>query len=168
MASTSTNKQPLLVDHVLYQSVPTENLASGSDTSLNITGANDSLPLVDCTANDGAIIEDIFAISRGTTAYTALFFFSTANDYLRANQSVFVKQLVSSTSAGTTTYVSDLPKILAPVPATGNITGLGDGEPLKNTALYVPRGKALWVTLQLATSVSDQTTPIVGVQGGFY
>lgn len=168
MASTSTNKQPLLVDRVLYQSVPTGNLASGSDTSLNITGANNSAPLVDCTNNDGAIIEDIFAISRGTTAYTALLFFSTASDYLRANQSVFVKAITSSTTAGTTTYVEDLPRVLAPVPATGNITGLADGEPLKNTALYVPRGKALWVTLQLATAVPDDTTPIVGVQGGFY
>ena len=168
MASTSTNKQPLLVDRVFYNSVPTENLASGSDTSLNILGTNESAPLIDCTSNDGAIVEDIFIISRGSTAYTALLYFSTANDYLRANQSVFVKSITSSTTAGETVYVQDLPRVLAPVPTTGNITGLADGAPLKNTALYVPRGKALWVTLQLATSVTDQTVPIVGVQGGFY
>ena len=168
MASTSTNKQPLLVDRVFYNSVPTENLASGSDSSLNILGTNASRALVDCTANDGAIVEDIFAISRSSTAYTALLYFSTANDYLRADQSVFVKSITSSTTAGETVYVDDLPKVLAPVPATGNTTGLPDGAPLKNTALYVPRGKALWVTLQLATGIADQTTPIIGVQGGFY
>ena len=63
MASTSTNKQPLLIDRVLYESVPCNTLTSGSSTSLDITGTNESVVLVNCTSNDGALIEDLFVIS---------------------------------------------------------------------------------------------------------
>ena len=35
-------------------------------------------------------------------------------------------------------------------------------------AFYVPKGKALWCTLQLAGPNSTSDTPIIGAQGGFY
>ena len=72
MASTSTNKQPMLMDRVLYEAVAANTLASGDSTSLNIQGTNESALLVDCTQNDGAIIEDMFTIARSTTPFTAL------------------------------------------------------------------------------------------------
>ena len=56
MASTSTNKQPMLIDRVLYESVSGAGLASGSASSLDIQGTNQASVLVDCTQNDGAII----------------------------------------------------------------------------------------------------------------
>ena len=160
MASTSTNKQPLLIDRVLYESVPCNTLTSGSDTSLDITGTNESVVLVNCTSNDGAIIEDMFLISRGTTAYKALFYMSPAIDYLRANQAVFVGDITSATTVGAFSSVSALPSVLAPVPAVGSSP--------KNQALYIPRGKALWVTLQTVSPLNSSTTPIAGVQGGYY
>jgi len=168
MASTSTNKQPLLVDRVLYESCGTELLASGSDTSVDIVGTNSSKVLVDCTTNDGAIIEDMFTIARGSTAYKVLFYMSTAVDYLRADQAVYVGDITAATTSGEFTNVAYLPRVLAPVPQTGNITGLPDGVPLKNQALYVPRGRALWVTLQRLTAPNSTTAPIAGVQGGFF
>ena len=53
-----------------------------------------------------------------------------------------------------------LPKTLAPVPAVGSDAQL--------TALYVPKGKALWVTLQLAAPNATADTPIIAAQGGYY
>ena len=74
MATTATNKQPLLVDRVFHNVVKGNTLTSGSATSLNIEGTNESNILVDCTASDGSIVEDLYVIARSTTAFTALFF----------------------------------------------------------------------------------------------
>ena len=160
MASTSTNKQPLLIDRVFNNLVTTNTLASGSASSIDILGTNASVVLVDCTTNDGGIIEDMWTIARSTTPYKAMFYLSTAVDYLRDTEAVYVGEITSANTVGTYTSVSSLPAVLAPVPQVGN-------NP-KNQAFYVPTGKALWVTLQLATPAGNNQTPIVGVQGGFY
>ena len=160
MASTSTNKQPLLVDRVFNNLVTTNTLASGSATSIDILGTNASAVLVDCTTNDGGIVEDMWTIARSTVAYKAMFYLSTAVDYLRDTEAVYVGEITSATTVGTYAAVSSLPAVLAPVPQVGS-------NP-KNQAFYVPTGKALWVTLQLASPVGNNTTPIAGVQGGFY
>ena len=168
MASTSTNKQPLLIDRVFYEAVQCDTLASGSATNVDITGTNSSAVLVDCTTNDGGIVEDMFVISRGTQPYKAMFYFSSATDYLRANQAMFLGDITSATTVGAFTNVYKLPSICAPVPATGNTTGLADGAPLKSTALYIPRGKALWVTIWGTSGQNPTGCPIVGAQGGFF
>ena len=160
MASTSTNKQPLLVDRVFNNLITTNTLASGSATSINILGTNASAVLVDCTTNDGAIVEDLWTISRSTNVYKVLFFLSTAVDYLRADQGVYVGEIPTSTTIGTYVNVSTLPDVLAPVPQVGS-------NP-KNSAFYVPTGKALWATVQIAAPIGTDESPIVGAQGGFY
>ena len=88
MATTATNKQPLLVDRVFHKAVSAMSLASGSATSLDIEGTNQSAVLVDCSANDGAVVEDLYVIARTSTstAYTALFYLSSAVDYLRPTE----------------------------------------------------------------------------------
>ena len=95
MASTATNKQPLLVDRVFHNTVASNTLTSGSATSLDILGANESKLLMNCTQNDGGIIEDLYVLARSTTAYTALFYFSTSVDYLRPTEA---KSMGTSTS----------------------------------------------------------------------
>ena len=161
MATTSTNKQPLLVDRVFHNIVATDNLASQSDTSLNVDGSNTSAVLLNCQTTDGGIVEDLYTISRSPdTAYTALFYFSSAVDYLRPEEAVYIGSVESSTTEGTVVSSATLPKVLAPLPNAGNEAQV--------RALYVPRGKVLWVTLQLAGPVNLKTTPIVGAQGGFY
>jgi hypothetical protein len=159
MASTATNKQPLLVDRVFHNTVASNTLTSGSATSLDILGANESKLLMNCTQNDGGIIEDLYVLAS-TTAYTALFYFSTSVDYLRPTEAIYVGQLTSSTTAGTKTSSSDLPKVLAPLPATGSSSQVN--------ALYVPKGTALWCSLQLASPANSADTPIIGAQGGLY
>ena len=68
MATTTTNKQPLLVDRVLHNVIESNTLTSGSDTSLDILGTNQSTVLVDCSSNDGAVVEDLYTIARTSTS----------------------------------------------------------------------------------------------------
>lgn len=162
MATTATNKQPLLVDRVFHNVIETNTLTSGSETSLDILGTNQSAVLVDCTTNDGGIVEDLYGISRttSTTAYTVMFYLSSSVDYLRPGEGVYVGQIATDTTAGTFTQSTDLPKILAPMPHTGDVSFA--------SALYIPKGKALWATLQSSGPINSADTPIVGAQGGFY
>ena len=160
MATTATNKQPLLVDRVFHNVVKGNTLTSGSASSLNIEGTNESNVLVDCTSSDGGVVEDLYVIARSTTAYKALFYFSSSIDYLRPSEAIYVGQITSSTTPGTVTSSGDLPKILAPLPHVGSAAQL--------EALYVPKGQALWCSLQLAGPANSDNTPIIGAQGGFY
>lgn len=162
MATTATNKQPLLIDRVFHKAIATNTLTSGSDDSLDILGTNESAVLVQCSDNDGGIVEDLYSIARTTTSatYTALFYLSSSLDYLRPNESTLVAILESSGTSGTKVSASDLPKVLAPLPHTGSVSQLN--------ALYIPRGMNLWVTLQVAGPVNSSDTPIIGAQGGFY
>lgn len=162
MATTATNKQPLLVDRVFHKAVSAMSLASGSATSLDIEGTNQSAVLVDCSANDGAVVEDLYVIARTSTstAYTALFYLSSAVDYLRPTEGVYVGKLTSSTTAAAKTSATDLPKVLAPLAHVGSDAQV--------RALYIPKGNVLWCTLQLAGSVNTTDTPIIAAQGGFY
>ena len=166
MATTSTNKQPLLVDRVFHNVVKTDRLSSNDDTSVNVAGTNSSSVVLSCVGTDGAVVEDLYVISRsGVATYTALFYFSNVTDYLRADEAVFIGSLTSTTTIGQIRSSETLPKILAPVPHVAD--GSGGNQ---FYALYVPKGKVLWVTLQLAQPVESDsdTLPIIGAQGGFY
>ena len=163
MAATSTNKQPLLVDHVLHV---VTNLDNAINNALDIIGTNDAKLLVDSTSADGAIIEDVYLISRGGTAYDVNIYISTARDYLRPNEAMFVGSITSAEGAKKVVRWEDMPRTLVPVPQTGNITGLADGQPLVNRAFYLPKGYALWAARQSDTPVTDG--PLIGVQGGWY
>ena len=102
MATTATNKQPLLIDRVFHSAVEGNTLTSGSDSSLDILGTNQSSVLVDCTSNDGGIVEDLYAISRtgASATYKVLFYLSSSLDYLRPGEGVYVGQLDTDTTAG--------------------------------------------------------------------
>lgn len=160
MATTATNKQPLLVDRPLHSVVKSNSLTSGSATSLDILGTNESAVLVDCSANDGALIEDLYVIARSSVAYKALFYISTAVDYLRPNEATYVQQIDSSTTPGVITSSDSLLKVVAPLPNAGTDAQV--------RAFYVPKGAVLWCSLQLAGPANSDGTPIIGAQGGFY
>ena len=155
MAATSTNKQPLLVDNVLHYAV---NLDSSTNDGLDIAGTNTAVLLVDGIATDGAIIEDIYTIARGTQAHTINLYMSSANDYLRPNQALLIGTLKSATTIGDVARWEEMPRSLAPVPQVGSER--------YNRAFYVPRGRALWVARQGTTNLTD--APILACQGGWY
>ena len=155
MAATSTNKQPLLVDHVLHV---VRNTDQSINNGLDIIGTNTATLLVDSTAADGAIIEDVYTIARGTTGYIVNLYLSTARDYLRPNEAYYIGAVPSDTNIGGVLRWIDMPKTLTPVPQVGT-------EPY-NRALYVPKGYALWAARDSALNVTD--APLIGVQGGWF
>jgi hypothetical protein len=155
MAATSTNKQPLLVDHIFHYAL---NLDTSINDGIDIGGTNTASLLVDSTSADGAIVEDIYTIARGTTAAKINLYLSTAQDYLRPNQSVFIGSVTSATTIGNVTRWEEMPRTLTPVPQVGTESF--------NRALYVPKGYALWAARNSPTNVTDG--PILGCQGGWY
>lgn len=155
MASTSTNKQPLLVDHVFHQLV---DLNTAAAAAIDVAGTNTAVVVMDATTSDGGIIEDLYAISRGATLHTINLYLSRSNDYLRPGEGLFIGSFDSATTAGDVVRWEEMPKILAPVAQVG-------GEP-QLRALYVPKGKVLWAARQSTTAVTDG--PILGAQGGWY
>ena len=155
MATSSTNKQPLLIDRVLHNVVDTATTINGT---LDITGTNTATVLVDGTGSDGCLIEDIYSLARSTTEADINLYVSTANDYLRPSEGIFVGTFKSATTIGGRSSWEGMPKVLAPMPHTGTEQQF--------TAFYLPKGLALWVARQSSDTVSD--APIVGAQGGFY
>ena len=155
MAATSTNKQPLLVDRVLHYVVNLDTAAVGA---IDVAGTNTALLIVDGTTSDGAIIEDIYSIARGTSQSTINLYISSSADYLRPNEGVLVGQFKSATTIGSVTRWEEMPKILAPMPHTG-------GE-AQFRAFYLPKGKVLWAARQDNAVTTDG--PLLGCQGGWY
>ena len=141
MATTSTNKQPLLIDRPLHEQVLLTNQITGN-ADYWLTN-NACTVLVDCTTSDGALIEDIYAISRHTTAYNVSLFMYNSVTNLREND---VSPSVSIGSANSR--------------ESGQFRGL-----------YVPKGQALWVGLAQISTAGQPTiaqAPAVGASGGYY
>ena len=162
MASTATNKQPLLIDRVLHEVKDLAGATVPASSGVSIAGTNTAKVIVDSSSLDGAILEDIYIIARDiSTGYKVNLYISTAIDYLRAQEGIYVGTITGGTAVGTVTRFDAMPNILAPVPATGNTAQL--------KALYVPKGKVLWAAAEQQTS-SDlaPNAPILGAQGGWY
>ena len=164
MATTATNKQPLLVDRVFHYVVDTNTAFSAT---LDVSGTNQAILLVNAITSDGAVVEDLYSISRGGAAETINLYLSRADDYLRPNEGVPVGQFTSGSTSGEVTRWTEAPKILAPVPAvTDGNAASPTGEAVQLRALYVPKGYALWVARESSTTLVDG--PFVGAQGGWY
>ena len=161
MASTSTNKQPLLVDRVLHYAVSTE---THNNDGYAPSGNNSAVLLVNAIGTDGCIIEDIYSVSLGGTAAEINLYISTANDYMRKGESVFIGSFSSKTTAGQVSHFGDeankeMPRTLNPVPHVGDDS--------YNHALYIPKGRALWAARNSTDSLMTDA-PIIGCQGGWY
>ena len=168
MASTATNKQPLLVDRVFHELEILTTNVTGNTTApaSNLGGTNQAKLFLDCTSNDGAIVESIYCISRsGSTAYSVNFYITTDSDFLRSENARFIGRLASTTTEGQLAYFTAMPTILAPVPQVANGSAADQQAMLR--AVYIPKGKNLWAAIQ-STAASIADAPVVGMQGGFY
>ena len=165
MASTSTNKQPLLIDRVFHE---VYEMSTGTILTEKVTGTNFAQLILDCTTNDGAIIEDICIISQGQGTddqgaaydYPVNLYLSSEFDFLR-DSAVFVGQITAASTKNEWVHMSDMPYVLAPTAQVGSESRL--------KAFYVPKGKALWAARQtsnLADNISN--APMLGISGGFY
>lgn len=221
MASTSTNKQPLMVDRVLHNVVDLAESAvtvSAENTYIDIVGANSAQLLVDCTKNDGAVVAEIYANCRAkcSPAYEVVLYFSRSFQYLTPNEAYFVGGFYAGGTSGAQATDENgqplwevdgngdqildadgnpipvendgalegervvwnaMPEVLNPVPCVGseddtNVVGTAF------TALYVPRGMALWAAVVAQHKINDATgeveadralaAPILAAQGGYY
>ena len=169
MASTSTNKQPLLVDRVLHYVV---NLDNALNATIDVVGINTAALIVDATSSDGCIIEEVYSISRDTydAAETINLYLSSGSDYLRPGEGILVGTFESGTSAGEVTTWQAAPKILAPVAQVANgvetIDAAAEAKAVQLRALYIPKGRALWAARQSNTILTNG--PLIGCQGGWY
>tara|TARA_R100001163_G_C5056872_1_gene193368 strand:+ start:1331 stop:1834 length:504 start_codon:yes stop_codon:yes gene_type:complete len=167
MASTATNKQPLLVDRVFHElEILTTNVTGNTSApQSDLGGTNQAKKFIDCTSNDGATVESIYCHARGTNAHKVNFYITTDSDFLRSENARFIGRMTSSTTEGAIVYFTAMPTILAPVPQVANGSA-ADQQAMLN-AIYVPKGKCLWAAIEsTAASISD--APVVGVQGGYY
>ena len=169
MASTSTNKQPLLVDNVLHEIVDLIGATVEQNSVITIGGSNGAKLIVDCTTNDGAIIGEIYSLARQTSsAYTINMYLATVKDILIPSQAVYLGSFNGGTAEGSRTVYGAMPYVLNPVPGVGSED---DSIPIGTQfkALYIPKGKALWAAV-MKQSANDTATsaPLIGVHGGFY
>ena len=168
MATTSSNKQPLLVDSVFHYGV---NTNAAYVLNIDASGQNGALKVLVAAGTDGAIVEEIYSISRGGAAATINIYLSTASDYLRETESFLVGQFETSATEGEKTMFTDAPSILAPVPQAdngGTLPADTPFAPLQFKALYVPRGYTLWIAREAADATVLTDAPLVGCQGGWY
>jgi hypothetical protein len=173
VSSSSTNKQPLLVDRPLHSFVllgPTPALVDPSNFS-SILGAGCS-PLVNCFDSDGAVIDSLSIIANqaNTSAVKVIAFLSTSptsQGISSLNTAAVASAGVVSASAGQRTNIS-LPPLSVPVPNLGGMAAPGETDK-KGTGIYVPSGMVLYVGLDqpilLPTPINIVT---VFAQGGFF
>ena len=67
MASTSTNKQPLLVDRVFCQTKDLTGKFIPPGVGIDLQAGSQGELILDCTKNDGAVVEYIASFSRRIT-----------------------------------------------------------------------------------------------------
>lgn len=190
MASTSTNKQPLLVDRVFHKVTDMKGATIGKDDRVDLSSTNNAKLLLDCTTTDGAVVAEIYTLARDTTGNTGNitpwiinFYMTASNSVLTAADAKFLgymtcggDETAGQANDGERIFFAGSPYILFPVPAVGSVVAAGgDVIGTQFQALYIPKGYALWAGVNAkedsngdAVDASATTAPICGVQGGFY
>jgi hypothetical protein len=179
MATTSTNKQPLLIDRTLHKHVDTATARTGNtDTALS---NNSCKLLVNCTQNDGAILEDVYIISRRAQSGgdTVNFYLAQESNILREGSGnvFYVGRVTSGDAIADVVHWNEIPFVLAPsvgsvaVDTVPGTAVAGDGAQRSAgtyRAFYVPKGYALWCGRAVSGTGDLTNAPIVGAQGGFF
>ena len=165
MASTSTNKQPLLVDRPFFNAI-TLGEVGGLLDPLNYQSP-DPAGLVSLAdgGTDGTLIESVTigSTQKDTDAYDVLLFMSSVSNALMINNQntqYVASETIVSTVCGETVQIP-LPPVLVPVPGVGDLA--------KNTALYIPKNWTLFAGLsQALCNPSYSCRVTVYAQGGQY
>jgi hypothetical protein len=179
LASSSSNKQPLLIDRPLHSFATIGGVAGlTSATNFNTPSAAGMTLLVDCSANDGAVVDSISVIitEASTTTSTVLAFLSTASSAsgVTASNSALVASVAipGGSTAGQRVNMS-LPPLSVPVPnlasPAATMTSYPTETDKKNTGLFIPSTALLYVGVSAALSAPSASTRVhVFAQGGFY
>lgn len=165
MASTSTNKAPLLIDRPLLEikrldgtSTPAGSVDPGSGTN--------AVLLVDCTANDGALIEVVQLVQRVAGNTTSVNLYLSTNAGLVGSDAFFLAQTNLSGGGDPGVTVSfPLPELLAPVPHAGGNDAATNAIP-QFRGLRLAKGWALWAAANSSTPVAN--APNILAMGGYF
>ena len=173
MATSSSNKMPLLVDRPLHSFATIGGTAGlTSATDYNTPAPAGFVVLVDCSGNDGAVVDSlsIVALEASTTARNVLVFLSTAStatSITTANSAYVAGATIGSTARGERTNIP-LPPLSVPVPNLGADSSITETDK-KNTGLYVPSSALLYVGVDQAIAAPSANTRVhVFAQGGFF
>lgn len=179
MAASSTNKMPLLIDRPLHSFASIGGTAALSTASnYNTVTGNGCVLLVDCTSNDGAVVDSISVVANeastqitGSAAVEVLVFLSlaTTTATITTTNTLCVAAATISTAIGLGSRTNiALPALSVPVPNLGGDSSLTETDK-KNTGLYIPSGATLYVGTQATiASPSANTRLNVFAQGGFF
>lgn len=170
---------PLLVDRPLHSFATIGGTAAlTSATNFNTPSGAGCALLVDCSANDGAVIDSLSVVitEASTTTSTALVFLSTATSTATIsplNTAVVASAAIpGGNTAGQRVNIS-LPPLSVPVPNLGSPAATMATYPSetdkKNTGLYVPSTALVYVGLSAALSAPSAATRVhIFAQGGFF
>ena len=170
---------PLLVDRPLLSWATVGGTAAlTTATNLNTPNGSGLVALVDCSSNDGAIVDSLSVVitESSTTQTTVLAFMSVATStatVAQTNTAVVASVVIpGGNTAGQRINIS-LPPISIPVPNLASPAATMAAYPTetdkKNTGLYVPSGALLYVGVSSGISAPSSTTRVhVVAQGGFY
>ena len=179
MATSSSNKMPLLVDRPLHSFATIGGTAAlTSATDFNTPSGAGCTLLVDCSANDGAVIDSLSILinQASTTTRTVLVFLSTAtasSGISPLNTACVASAAIpGGSTAGQRVNIS-LPPLSVPVPSLASPAATVAAYPSetdkKNTGLYIPSTALLYVGVSAALTAPSAATRVhVFAQGGFF
>lgn len=184
MASTSTNKQPLMVDRPFLRGARITSATPVVDPSNPNFG--DLVQLVrvgDVPSEDGALVEDLFLVSNegypdnsGTrSAAFGVYVFAPNQAAPSTSASLLIGKFQVGLSGSTEGLIQrvELPASIAPTPQTGDTNLLRPIEIGKTEALYLEKGYILCIGYlgDGPAAVSGGLSPsgiTIAAQGGFY
>ena len=185
MASTSTNKQPLMVDRPFFRGARINN----GSTVISNPGNPDFADLVqlvrvgDIPSEDGALVEDIFVVSAEgypdnsgiRTAAFGVYVYAPNQSAPSTSTALLVGKFevgLSGSTEGVIQHV-ELPATLTPPPRVGDTTLAAPIEIGKSTSMYLEKGYILCIGYlgngPAAVSGGLSASGLcVMAQGGFY
>jgi len=185
MASTSTNKQPLMVDRPFLRGAKINNGSPlTADSSTPEFGNLIQLVRVgDIPSEDGALVEDIFVVSNEgypndggvRSAAFGVYVYAPNQAAPSTSASLMVAKFEVGLSGDTEGLIQrvELPATVAPTPQTGDTNLVRPIEVGKSEALYLEKGYILCVGYlgdgPAAVSGGLSASGIsIWAQGGFY
>ena len=174
MAATSTNKQPLLVDRVFCQTKDLTGKFIPPGVGIDLQAGSQGELILDCTKNDGAVVEYIASYSRRLTqesypseqdktddtnkavlGYVVNLYLCPSTTYLDPGSAFFVGDFLAGVVEGELELLWAMPYTHSPVARLGSTNQEADtdaGEyggltPTMYQALYVPKGMCLWAAV---------------------
>lgn len=185
MASTSTNKQPLMVDRPFLRGA---KINSGTNVVGNSSSPDfgDLIQLVrvgDIPSEDGALVEDLFVVSNEgypnksgvRSAAFGVYIYAPNQAAPSTSTSLLISKFEVGLSGDTEGLIQrvELPATIAPTPQTGDTSLTRPIEIGKAEALYLEKGYILAIGYlgNGPASISGGLSPSglsIFAQGGFY